>query len=76
MVIIEVDKLNGIAKATTEGNGAIVSGEALVAAGMLLNALSTVTGDDERARSMLIRAIESDEALQVLRSTAEVEEEQ
>lgn len=76
MVIIEVDKLNGITKATVGGNGAIVAEEALVAAGMLLNALSIVTDDDEKARDILIRAIKSEELLKNLRDSAEVEEEQ
>lgn len=76
MIIIEVDKLNDIVKATTEGNGAIVAEEALVAAGMLLNALSVVTNDDEEARDILIRAIKSEELLKNLRDSAEVEEEQ
>ena len=76
MVIIEVDKLNDIVKATTEGNGAIVAEEALVAAGMLLNALSIVTDDDKKVRDMLIGAIESEELLKNLRDSAEVEEEQ
>lgn len=76
MVIIEVDKLNDIVKATTEGNGAIVAEEVLIAAGMLLNALSVVTNDDEEARDILIRAIKSEELLKNLRDSAEVEEEQ
>lgn len=74
MVIIEVDKLNDIAKANTKGNGAIVAEEALVAAGILLNALSTVTDDDKKARDMLIGAIESEELLKNLRDVMEEEQ--
>lgn len=76
MVEVTIDKHNNITKATVRGNGAIVAEEALVAAGMLLNALSVVTNNDEEARDMLIRAIKSEELLKNLRDSAEVEEEQ
>ena len=76
MVEVTIDKHNYITKATVGGNGAIVAEEALVAAGMLLNALSIVTDDDEKARGILIRAIKSEELLKNLRDSAEVEEDQ
>ena len=76
MVEVTIDKHNYITKATVGGNGAIVAEEVLIAAGMLLNALSVVTNDDEEARDILIRAIKSEELLKNLRDSAEVEEEQ
>ena len=76
MIEVTIDKHNYITEATVGGNGAIVAEEALIAAGMLLNALSVVTNDDEEARDILIRAIKSEELLKNLRDSAEVEEEQ
>ena len=74
MVEITIDRDNEIIKTALKGNGAIVAEEVLVAAGMLLNALSTATGDVEKARDLLIPLIKSDEALQNLRDAMEEEQ--
>ena len=76
MVEVTIDRDNEIVRTAIKGNSAIVAAEAMTAAGMLLNALSVVTNDDEEARDILIRAIKSEELLKNLRDSAEVEEEQ
>ncbi len=74
MVEITIDRDNEIIKTALKGNGAKVAEEVLVAACLLLNALSTVTGDVEKARDLLIPTIKSNEALQNLRDAMEEEQ--
>lgn len=76
MIRLKIDMVNDIRETTAVGDGAIVAEEVLIAAGVLLNALSVVTNDDEEARDIRIRAIKSEELLKNLRDSAEVEEEQ
>ena len=74
MVEITIDRDNEIIRTALKGNGAIVAEEVLIAACLLLNALSTVTGDVEEARDLLIASIESNETLQTLRDAMEEEQ--
>lgn len=74
MVEITIDRDNEIIRTTLKGYSAIVAAEAMTAAVALLNALSTVTGDVEEARDLLIASIESNETLQTLRDAMEEEQ--
>lgn len=74
MVEVTIDRDNEIVRTAIKGNSAIVAAEAMTAAVALLNALSTVTGDDEEARDLLIPTIKSNEALQNLRDAMEEEQ--
>lgn len=74
MVEVTIDRDNEIVRTAIKGNSAIVAAEAMTAAVALLNALSTVTGDDEEARDLLITSIESNETLQTLRDAMEEEQ--
>ena len=74
MVEITIDRDNEIIRTALKGNGTKVAEEVLVAAGTLLNTLSTVTGDDKKARDILIGAIESEELLKNLRDVMEEEQ--